>query len=948
VQEIRSECVPDRFLRSIVALVAGVAAFAAVSVSGAQASQIRFDPSNTRIYYISWTGETNNVVLSRVGGNYVVTDTGSGMTDLDGAGGCEVDITQHVATCPQNVGLISVSALDQDDRITVAFAAADYPARGTILGGGPGRDIITGGPGPDQIRGLEGDDVIDPGGGIDPEVDAGQGLDTVDYSSRGSDHRVEVELRFGNTREPVPTNRQHAKEFDATGATVGVVRKLSGFENILGGAGNDLLVGGAEDNVLIGGAGADVLCGALGNDTVDYQGATGPVAVSLSGNPELLTDPRNVTTEPAARQDCRNIDALGNSINDPSKPDYKLDCKPDDGLVDPSTGASIEHDCVGDDVENVIGSPYGDVLVGNDPDEFYGGGPKIEPSGINHLEGRGGDDFLDGGLGPDVMDGGPGDDTAGYGPRTENVRASIDGAANDGSDLDRNLAYPDSGQTDSIGTDVENVRGGAGDDVLRGDANANFLDGGGGNDLISGAEGRDALEGGPGNDSLEGGDDGDSLDGGAGDDSLDGGFGGDSLAGGEGVDLADYSTKVDPISATANGAADDGTSNEGDYMGSDIESITGGPANDVLVANDGNGVLSGGDGDDTLDGAGGADTIVGGSGLDTVNYSSRSAALSVDLATPGGDGQAGENDNVTDSVEKVFGGSGDDTLAGDGNANLLSGGAGNDTLSGRGGDDFELGGAGIDTISGNEGNDTLSGNEGNDKLFGNAGGDGLSGGPGDDTFNGGADNDIFDGGSGDDTALYTDRTKSVDVTLNGADDDGEGKERDQIRTTVESVKTGSGDDTINTRDGVKGEISCGKGTDVVLSDTIDKVGDDCEGVGTSGLCRASPRSVAMTKRGVVGIRVSCPVTAKGTLTLESAGALKSKKAHKVRLGRKSFSIAGGKSKTVKIKLSKKGRRAVLRRKSLKARAVVRVRGKAKATSSKTTRTLTIKAPRKKR
>ena len=39
---------------------------------------------------------------------------------------------------------------------------------------------------------------------------------------------------------------------------------------------------------------------------------------------------------------------------------------------------------------------------------------------------------------------------------------------------------------------------------------------------------------------------------------------------------------------------------------------------------------------------------------------------------------------------------------------------------------------------------------------------------------------------------------------------------DQVRLTTESVKTGSGNDTINVADGVKGNVSCGAGTDAVI------------------------------------------------------------------------------------------------------------------------------------
>ena len=129
------------------------------------------------------------------------------------------------------------------------------------------------------------------------------------------------------------------------------------------------------------------------------------------------------------------------------------DCTADDGAWD---GTTSEGDCVGEDVENIIGSSVNDVLVGNDIDPLEGRGPRIEPLGANRIEGGGGDDVMDGRGGPDVYEGGAGTDTVTYGGseaagrafagRTTSVNATIDGVANDGGVQDRNRA----GLTDSV------------------------------------------------------------------------------------------------------------------------------------------------------------------------------------------------------------------------------------------------------------------------------------------------------------------------------------------------------------------------------------------------------------------------------------------------------------------------------------------------------------------
>ena len=49
------------------------------------------------------------------------------------------------------------------------------------------------------------------------------------------------------------------------------------------------------------------------------------------------------------------------------------DCTPNDGT-------RARSDCVGEDIENIIGSQFDDVLIGNDPDELEGKGPRWSPT----------------------------------------------------------------------------------------------------------------------------------------------------------------------------------------------------------------------------------------------------------------------------------------------------------------------------------------------------------------------------------------------------------------------------------------------------------------------------------------------------------------------------------------------------------------------------------------
>ncbi|MDK3018340.1 M10 family metallopeptidase C-terminal domain-containing protein [Pseudodonghicola flavimaris] len=77
------------------------------------------------------------------------------------------------------------------------------------------------------------------------------------------------------------------------------------------------------------------------------------------------------------------------------------------------------------------------------------------------------------------------------------------------------------------GTIIENIIGGAGDEVIYGNDADNIIDGGAGNDTIHGEGGNDTLFGGLGDDVLSGGNGNDFLEGGAGADIMTGGAGDD-------------------------------------------------------------------------------------------------------------------------------------------------------------------------------------------------------------------------------------------------------------------------------------------------------------------------------------------------------------------------------------------------------------------------------------
>jgi len=132
---------------------------------------------------------------------------------------------------------------------------------------GSGNDTISSGDGDDYVDAGAGNDFVDAahGGGNDTYV-GGEGNDTIDFDS--SSDGVVVDLEEGTAT-------------DAADAEENLIDNdnLSGFENVIGGEGDDEIRGDSGDNILSGGSdanregdGDDILDGRAGDDTLDGGG----------------------------------------------------------------------------------------------------------------------------------------------------------------------------------------------------------------------------------------------------------------------------------------------------------------------------------------------------------------------------------------------------------------------------------------------------------------------------------------------------------------------------------------------------------------------------------------------------------------------------------------------------------------------------------------------------
>ena len=434
------------------------------------------------------------------------------------------------------------------------------------------------------------------------------------------------------------------------------VEGLGGNDVLVGRAGNDTLYGGEGDDTLFGGLGADALYGGFGSDMAHYSDATGGLRADLETS---------------------------------------------------ATNTGFAAGDTYDNIENLAGSNYNDVLLGNSlgnalwglngNDQLWGRG------GDDHLIAGAGDDTLIGGAGADRLDGGAGRDRVVYVDSAVGLRADLQvWASNTG------IAAGD------VYIAVEDLYGTGYNDVLLGNTVANTIWGDSGNDQIWGRAGNDTLIGGNGNDTLLG------------------GAGADLLNGGEGRDRVQYNDSATGLRADLQVASTNTGIAAGDSYVS-IEDLYGTLSNDVLLGdaagniiwgdggNDqiwgraGNDTLIGGNGNDTLLGGAGADLLNGGEGRDRVQYNDSATGLRADLQIASTNTGIAAGDTYA-SIEDLYGSAGNDLLLGDAAGNVIWGDSGNDLLWGR------------------LGNDTLYGGNGNDRLYGGAGADFLMGGAGTDTF----------------------------------------------------------------------------------------------------------------------------------------------------------------------------------------------------------------------
>ena len=621
-----------------------------------------------------------------------------------------------------------------------AGVSIDLYAR-TATGGDATGDAISGF---ENVIGSDYDDVMVASADINRFV-GGLGSDTISYANATAS--IDINLAT-----------QIVSQTSLVGNMLNAGDTISGFENATGGAGNDILTGSSSDNVLSGGGQDDRLYGMDGNDTLD--GGSG--ADILDG---------------------------GNGSDTATYASSSAGVKVDLGLA--GTAQAGDGDVLGDtlvNIENLTGSAYDDILIGD--------------SGANVLTGGSGNDTLTGNAGADTLDGGAGSDTAVY-------TASVLGVT-----VDLSLAplTVQAGSGDAAGdklTGIENVLGSiTGGNLLTGDGGANLLVGGAGDDIIKGGAGDDTLIGGAGADNLDGGSGINTLSYASyypgtnlviNGDFSDGGTGWSTGVGAAPVYTAGNASVVNGINFLRATASTPFIAGQQylvtfDYTRTDTFGSLNfllGNASSLLLLNGTNGGNLAGQAGGIITGAGGttigldvAGSLYNGT-IDNIVIVAVQTGVTINLANGTASGGDATGDTII-NFRNVIGTNAADDLTGDSNDNVLTGGYGDDLLTGGAGKDILAGGAGTDTASyagslngvtvnlalltaqtgsatGDAFGDVLSGIE---NLRGSANADVLTGDAYNNVLAGLSGADTIDGGAGVNTADYSASDAGVMVDLN--------------------------------------------------------------------------------------------------------------------------------------------------------------------------------------
>ncbi|MBV5277646.1 MAG: hypothetical protein J0647_01100, partial [Campylobacteraceae bacterium] len=594
----------------------------------------------------------------------------------------------------------SIYGLDGADRLW-GDNGADYIDGGlgadTIYGGAD-NDTIFGKEGNDSIYGDDGDDTLYGGLG-DDVIDGGNDgtlSDVVSYQGATSSVTISLKTGVATSASDGTDTISNVENVVGSGYDDTITGKDSQVNTLMGMAGNDTFNYDSGNDTLYGGSNtAD-----SGIDTIDYTDsaanainanlATGIIAIG--SETDTVSGIENILGTNLASGDTIKGDANNNIINGQNGNDTLYGGDGNDTLIGGNDTDTVDLSSNATAIFGAIVNLASGTLV----DEF---GKNDVLSSIENFTGSKNNDTIFGSSGTNVLDGYTGIDIVDYTGTANNLSVTLDGS-------NPAIVTVASGLNDTI-KNIENFRGGSGDDTITGKSGeANTLYGGAGNDTLTGNLGGNGAH--------------------------------DLLDGESGTNSINYSAQTIALTADLTQSKIIQTSDATNYDSlANIQNIYTGSGNDTLIGDGSINIMDGGSGNDSFKGGAGADTLYGqagndtffggsgndtfyggnasgANGIDTADYTDAIFKIDADLTR--GSGQvignaATEGTDTLYNVENITGSTFDDTIIGNANVNILHGGTGADTLKG---------GSGVDTLYGDAGNDIIIGGLDGDVIDGGA------------------------------------------------------------------------------------------------------------------------------------------------------------------------------------------------------------------------------------
>jgi Ca2+-binding RTX toxin-like protein len=359
------------------------------------------DLVQTTLLSYALTANIENLTFTGTTGNFVGTGNALVNVITGGAGNDTLDGGAGADSLNGGAGTDTVSYANSSAGVAASLVAAAVNTGGDAAGdvlsnienmvGSAFNDTLIGSSGVNVLTGGAGDDTLIGGAGADT-LDGGTGIDTASYAASTVGVVVSLVAGAANTGG------------DAAGDV------LTNIENLTGSALKDVFTGDANNNVFIGSAGADTLNGGAGIDTASYATSSAGVVVSLVAGAintggdaagDVLTAMENLTG--SALKDVLTGDANNNvliggagadTLDGGAGSDTASYATSTAGVTVSLVAGAVNTggDAAGDvltNIENLTGSAFNDVLIGN--------------TGANVLTGGAGNDTLTGGTGTDTF-----------------------------------------------------------------------------------------------------------------------------------------------------------------------------------------------------------------------------------------------------------------------------------------------------------------------------------------------------------------------------------------------------------------------------------------------------------------------------------------------------------------------------------------------------------------